>query len=332
MSSKELTPVAYTEIKIMALDVVKSGLFPGIKTTEAAATLMMLCQADGIHPMEAMRRYHIIEGRPSKRADAMQAEFQDDGGRVKWLKSTTEECEAIFTHPLYCPEGLTVRVTLAELRESGVAMAQGGLKSNYKKFPRQTLKARVISEGVRAVDPGIIVGIYTPEEHEDPVKAEFEVVQSSSPSVSTTIEPDPILTAVGLNVAFGEVSSANNENWKQEFQAVRTRFITAWRAANKSKFPASITAKEIEAMQIEDGSGSTWIQIITEQWKRLSTPTVDPAAEIADFIARVNACTSPDDFKKLEAESNGRETLYGSDEVVAALDTKRSDFDDGMPV
>ena len=37
-------------------------------------------------------------------------------------------------------------------------------KDNYKKFPRQMLRARVISEGVRAVYPGVLQGMYTPEE------------------------------------------------------------------------------------------------------------------------------------------------------------------------
>jgi hypothetical protein len=37
----------------------------------------------------------------------------------------------------------------------------------YKKFPKQMLRARVISEGVRMVLPGVVVGIYTEAEIED---------------------------------------------------------------------------------------------------------------------------------------------------------------------
>jgi hypothetical protein len=163
-------PIKFTlaDIQQMAEMVSRSRLFPGIGDAQAAATLMLLCQAEGLHPMEAMKRYHIIEGRPSMRADAMHAQFQARGGRVRWIASTDEVCEAHFSHPGN-PDGLTVRVTLQELADSGVARDPrgGGMKANYKKFPRQMLRARCLSEGVRAIDPGAILGIYTPEEVSD---------------------------------------------------------------------------------------------------------------------------------------------------------------------
>jgi hypothetical protein len=113
------------------------------------------------------------------RSDAMQAEFQRHGGRLRWVKSNAEECEAQFWHPVYHPDVFTVRVTLKELVASEVAMqwpkrkegepkpTHKVLKNTYKQFPRQMLRARVISEGVRAIDPGVVVGIYTPEEVSD---------------------------------------------------------------------------------------------------------------------------------------------------------------------
>lgn len=117
------------------------------------------------------------------RSDAMQAEFQRHGGRLTWIKSDDKVCEAEFSHPLYQPKPLKIAVTLKELTDSEVAMTWQKknvnerwvndyqkpkvLKDTYRKFPRQMLRARVISEGVRAVDPGVIVGIYTPEEVQD---------------------------------------------------------------------------------------------------------------------------------------------------------------------
>lgn len=147
----------------LAKTVAASRLFPGVDNPAAAMTLMLLCESDGLHPIEAMRRYHIIHNRPSMRADAMQAEFQRHGGTVRWVKSTAEECEAVFSHPTHAPDGFPVHITLKELIERNVA----GSNPNYKKFPRQMLRARAISEGVRAVHPGICTGIYTPEEVAD---------------------------------------------------------------------------------------------------------------------------------------------------------------------
>lgn len=42
-----------------------------------------------------------------------------------------------------------------------------GGKDNWKKYPRQMLRARVISDGVRGVYPAVLQGFYTPEEVQD---------------------------------------------------------------------------------------------------------------------------------------------------------------------
>jgi hypothetical protein len=148
------------DLMMMAEQVAKSRLFPGFETPQAAFALMLLCQSEGLHPMQAVRRFHLINGKPSMRADAMQAEYQRQGGTVRWLKSDAGECRARFLHPVHAPEpGLEIEWTIAR---AGLA----GLTGNptWKKFPAQMLRARVISEGVRAVLPGVVCGIYTPEE------------------------------------------------------------------------------------------------------------------------------------------------------------------------
>jgi hypothetical protein len=161
------------EIQKMAEMVAASRLFPGVQDAQTAATLMLLCHAEGLHPIQAMRRYHIIEGRPSMKADAMLAEFQQRGGRVRWITSTDAECEAHFWHPVLNPDGITIRVALNDFLESGVATGYNRdtrkveTKANWKKFPRQMLRARAVSEGVRAIDPGTAVGIYSSEEASD---------------------------------------------------------------------------------------------------------------------------------------------------------------------
>ena len=48
----------------------KSGLF-GYKSSSEAFALMAIAQANGLHPAKAAERYHIIQGRPAMKADAM---------------------------------------------------------------------------------------------------------------------------------------------------------------------------------------------------------------------------------------------------------------------
>jgi hypothetical protein len=159
VETKALVP--FTEVKEMAVAAAKSGLFPGAKTPEAALALMLLAQAEGIHPMQAMRRYHVIDGQPSMRADAMLASFQAAGGRVTWRRTDDQACEAAFEAPTVGAP-VVITWTLEDAKRAGVAG-----KGNWTKYPRQMLRARVISEGVRAVMPGVVVGIYTPEEVAD---------------------------------------------------------------------------------------------------------------------------------------------------------------------
>ena len=141
--------------------VVKSGLF-GVTRKEQAIALMLLAQAEGIHPMKAIQEYHIIQGRPALKADAMLARFLKAGGKVTWHEISDKKCKATFEHP----QGgkATIEWTIEMAKSAGLFDKQG---SNWKKYPRAMLRARVISEGIRTVYPVVIVGTYTPEEVQD---------------------------------------------------------------------------------------------------------------------------------------------------------------------
>lgn len=77
------------EIESMAKQVGRSGLF-GMNEAQAF-TLMLLANAKGIHPIQAVERYHVVQGRPAMKADAMLADFQQRGGTVKWVTMTDQE-------------------------------------------------------------------------------------------------------------------------------------------------------------------------------------------------------------------------------------------------
>lgn len=177
--SNALVPVSFSEMKTLANAVAQSGLF-GIKTPQEAFALMAIAQAEGMHPAIAARDYHIIHGRPTLKADAMLARFQVSGGKVEWHTYSDTIADATFSHP----QGGTVRITWDMAR---VQAGQLGGNGMYKKFPRQMLRARTISEGIRTIYPGIAIGMYTPEEAEDmepqkkaPVDATFTEVDQNA--------------------------------------------------------------------------------------------------------------------------------------------------------
>ena len=151
--------ITVDQIQTMANAVVKSGLF-GMKTTEQATALMLIAQAEGYHPALAARDYHIIQGRPTLKAETMMARFQQQGGRVEWKTLTDEEVTATFSHP--SGGSATITWTFEQARKAGLTG-----KDNWKNYPRAMLRARVVSEGIRTVFPGVVLGVYTPEEVQD---------------------------------------------------------------------------------------------------------------------------------------------------------------------
>ena len=151
--------VALQDIERAGNYIAKSGLF-GVNTPEQAIALMLVAQAEGRNPFEAARDYHIIQGRPALKADSILARFQQAGGSVRWIELSDTKAVAEFSHP----QGGKVIIDwdLDRAKRAGLLG-----KENWRNYPRQMLRARVISEGVRTIYPGVCVGTYTVEEEQD---------------------------------------------------------------------------------------------------------------------------------------------------------------------
>ncbi len=184
-----LVPV--DQIERMAVSVARSGLF-GAKTPDQAMALMLIAQAEGLHPAIAARDYHVINGRPALRADAMLARFQAAGGKVEWGEYTDTKVVGKFSHP----SGGSVEIAWT------TKMAQdAGLTRNptWKSYPRQMLRSRCISEGIRTVFPGVVVGTYTPEEVEDMAPAPRQAPPPPAPEpVEVVIDAEGLLEQIEL--------------------------------------------------------------------------------------------------------------------------------------
>jgi hypothetical protein len=183
--TQELTIHTVKDISIMAEAVFRSGLF-GIKTRDQAMALMMLSQAEGLHPMIAARDFHIINGKPSKTSEAMQRSFMANGGKIEWVALDDTRAEAKFSHP---DGGQVTILWTFQMAE------KAGLTGNptWKKFPRAMLRARCVSEGIRTIYPGATSGMYVQEEVQDfgPPK---DVTPHSEPEHEVKPEPKNVKT------------------------------------------------------------------------------------------------------------------------------------------
>lgn len=182
-------------------------------TKSQALTLMAIAQAEGTHPACALRDYHVINGRPALRSDAMLARFHAAGGTVQWHELSDSLASATFSHAV----GGSVKIEWTPARANQAGLGGNGM---WKKYPRQMLRSRVVSEGIRTVYPAVICGFYAPEEVESFAPALAQPVANSGPlpppiEVGNLSVPEPV-QAVGERV---EPISVSPSVWPAEVAA-----------------------------------------------------------------------------------------------------------------
>ena len=184
-----------SDIERVARAIAMGGLF-GSSDPNAVLTLCLLAQAEGQHPAVVFRDYHIIQGKPAKKAEAMLRDFISSGGKVEWHALTDDLADATFSHP----SGGTIRIdwTVKRAQQAGISTPM------WKKYPRQMLRSRVVSEGVRSVCPSATSGLYEENEVRD-------IVAETAP-MGNVVEgkfSDAPLPQTGEPVATGK----RGENW-----------------------------------------------------------------------------------------------------------------------
>ena len=197
-----------SEVKEMAAVFCGSGMF-GVKDQTQAMALMLIAQAEGRHPATIAQEYDVIQGRPALKSQATLARFQAAGGRIQWTKRSDTECSAVFSHP----QGGDCEITWSIERASKAGLVG---KDNWKKFPAQMLSARVVAEGVRAVFPACLNGLYIAEEVQD--------MEPRTPEYS--VQPPTSATAAQATAAM-----ANAQKLEATEDQKRAAFLDAVKAA-----------------------------------------------------------------------------------------------------
>lgn len=232
--------VPITDIERMAIAVSKSNLF-GCKTPDQAMSLMLLAQAEGVHPARAIQEYHIIEGKPALRADAMLARFQQAGGRVEWTEYTDQRVAGRFSHP----QGGSVEIDWDQARAKAAGLLN---RKNWQSYPRQMLRARCISEGVRTVYPGASSGIYTAEEVQDmaaeaaPVKVVVEDVTPARAPILDEAERADHLAAIEASADLTDLKRAYSTAYAAAKQAGDVDALNDFERAKDARKAALVEA------------------------------------------------------------------------------------------
>jgi len=146
---------------ILAQSQIFGAINPG-----AGFVIVATCHQQGISLMEFHRTYHIVEGKPSMRADAMLAEFRKRGGSYKITENSVARAAASFKF-----EGVEydAEFTIDDAKRTGDCYKFDGatMKHVWSKRPDDMLWARMVSRAVRRLCPEINAGLYAPEEVAD---------------------------------------------------------------------------------------------------------------------------------------------------------------------
>ena len=131
--------------------------FGGFKNPEQAKLVMLLALSQGEHIGRAVHDYHVINGKLVLKSESMLSRFQHSGGTIRYTQYTDEAVTVEATHPA----GGTLAVTwdIAQAKRAGLLGNQ-----LWAKHPRAMLKARAVTEAVRALYPACLTGVMTTEE------------------------------------------------------------------------------------------------------------------------------------------------------------------------
>lgn len=224
MNAVSTDVIPFNQIERMANAAAKSGLF-GVKNPDQALALMLVAQAEGVHPARAMQEYHVIQGRPALKADAMLARFQAAGGKVEWKDYTDQKVTGVFSHP----QGGSISIEWTMIRAQAAGLAG---KETWKMYPRQMLRSRVISEGVRTIYPGVATGSYTAEEVADMDPRDV------TPEKPVTVDQAVAEVATALT-ADDRAQHISDMKEAGDLEGLAAAFAAAWKHAGVAKDKAA---------------------------------------------------------------------------------------------
>ena len=93
----------------------RSGMF-GCTQEGQGVVLVLTCVSERMSPMQFKRTYHLIDGNPSMRADAMLAKFVERGGKYTVREYSPKRAAALFKTG---DNSMEMEITMEQAVEAG---------------------------------------------------------------------------------------------------------------------------------------------------------------------------------------------------------------------
>ena len=181
------------EAKSWAEERIDSGLLPdSISEPEQVLTIAQQGIELGLQPLTALNNIHIIAGRTVISSAMMGALLKRAGVEFVWdedfvtIKNPEGKEDKRTTIHMYWFSDILKREMDAKFSVTMLQMTVAGYtkKDNWKKYPKEMLRARCLAYAVRALKPEVLMGMYTDMEMVDAKDINVEVTQTEEGDVT----------------------------------------------------------------------------------------------------------------------------------------------------
>ncbi len=156
--------------QVTVQDLLEGGAIPSnLDSKEKVVTVIQHGKELGLEPMTALCGIHVIKGRTVISAAVLGALLKKSGYEFVYTKDydTSEDPSNAKTEvTLYWMSKTLGREMSASFEVSWkqFVLAEYTTKPNWKKMPKEMMRARCIAGAVRAIAPEVLLGIYTADE------------------------------------------------------------------------------------------------------------------------------------------------------------------------
>jgi hypothetical protein len=348
MSTGEMSVSVYDRISnpmeamvTLGKAIAESQMF-GCSNISQGIVLAWECLTSRESSLSLAKKNHIIDGKLSMKADAMLAQFEDRGGKYEILSRTPDlaaiqlarsgkqlqkfelSWEQAQLEPFpYSGKEKDIVAELEAWKEN--KGPQPKLKTKYR-TPRarmQMLWARVVSDAVRAVDPGVNYGRYTPEELDDSFstaieqpaaekKSAMEIVrENAAATVTTPARGDDVVDASFTVVSQMPTQPADDGQYCTADQVAKIRDLFLMLQIDGDTQGAILAKRKVNGVR----------SLTAEQATEL----------IAKLEERLAASTQPEPVAMTQAAPTQRHEDPATADQVAAIKTLLTEIEQREP-
>ena len=209
---------SFDDVERAARAMSASGFFPDSKQAAQAVVKVLAGREMGFGAFASMTGVAIIQGKPVVGANLTAAAIKQTGKyNYRVTKHTEQECEITF-YEAGQDVGVS-RFTMEDAKAAGLTN-----KDNWKKYPRNMLFTRAISNGQKWYAPDVYNGVtvYTPDEMGATVDEEGNIVEGETLPEKPHFDRAKLIehyndrliraAALGINTKLWEVTDKMNED------------------------------------------------------------------------------------------------------------------------